>query len=532
MKSPALVLLGASLLVALLIFAPSLGFPYLPLEDGAHVYANQRVLEGLGGGGWGQVFDAQPVWQPVTWMSHLVDSTFGGSVTGRRGMNLLLHLVNTILLFLVLRRGTGQAGAAAIAAALFALHPLRSEPVVWIAHRGALVVALFALLAAWFALRGQRIVAGVAAVMSLLAIPFRAPDSLNGWLAAQWFHARETFWPVDLAIDGMPAGSLEAGLGAAVLLLLAASGFLLRSRIPVAAYGLWWTAAAMALFFGAPARAGHGTYVAHLGLMAALVWMVSELAGPQRVVLARARVVLLLGLAGLTWLRNSNFRDVFALLTQTRTAAGLTQELQLSLAQLWFEAGNFAASEQEFREYLKRVPNSGDGWAGLGNTLLALKRQQDAADAFREGTRRAPQSSASYYGLGIAETNLNRRPEGTAALEKSLQLGLTGRPAAIACNNLGSFLAAEKKYPEAQKWFERAIEFDLQFVQAHRNLALVLNDQGKRRAAIAHLQFKALLWTNNDETLGRLNVDLMNLEYRDQAVKQAEILKKRKAAGQ
>lgn len=512
MKSPAFLVLGAALLLALIVYAPSIGFGYLPISDGAHLYQNGRVAEGLGGG-WSQVFDPQPVWQPVTWISHLVDMTFlGPAASWRRVENLLIHLANMGLLFLVLRRWTGQPVAAAFAAALFGLHPLRSEPVVWIAQRGVLLTALFALTAAWMALRGQRVGAAILAVVSVLAIPVSTPDALSEWLAAQWFHARESFWPVNLAIAGLPASSTEMALGAGIVIVLVAAGFLVRTRNRVAAYGLWWTAATMLIFCAAPARAGRGTYVAHLGLWAAVVWLIRDLAGARAALVARAAAAVLFLCAGLTWARNSDFRDVFSLLTQTRSAAGLPSDLQLSLAQLLFDAGRHVESEQEFRQLVKQTQQSGDAWAGLGNTLLAQKKQPEAAEAFREGTRRAPGMASNYYGLGIVETNLRRLPEARSAFEKALALKLDGRPAAIACNNVGSFLAAEKKFPEAQAWFERAVEFDIRFVPAHRNLALVLIDQGKRGAAMNHLQNKALLWTNNDESLGRLNVDLLNLE--------------------
>ena len=530
-SSPSILILGAALLVAFLVYAPSLGFAFLPLSDGPHLFQNLRVSYGLSSEGWAQVFDPQPAWQPVTWISHLVDmSLLGPSASLRRLENVLLHLVNMALLFLVLRRWTGEAIPAAFAAALFGLHPLRSEAVVWVAQRGILLVTLFALLTLWFATQGRRIPAAIAAMLALLSFPVTAPDTFREWLAAMWFHLRESVWPVNLAIGGSPSSSLEMGLGAAVLAVLIGGGFLLREKNQVAAFGLWWTAAAMLLFFTAPARAGRATYLAHLGLCTALVWIVSRIGASQIVLIARATGVLLAVFAGLTWARNSDFRDPFALLGQTRSAAGLSSDLQLSFAQLLFESGRFVESEKEFRSYTRMEPQSGNGWAGLGNALLSQKRQEDAAAAFREGTRRDPKFASNYYGLGLAETNLRQGAQAIASFEQAIKLGLDANPSAVACNNIGSILAGEKKFAEAQAWFERAIEYDIRFVAAHRNLALVLNDQGKRRAAINHLQTKGLLWTNNDEVLGRLNVDLINLESVEVSAARKKEFDRRKGA--
>lgn len=512
--NPSNLILGTALLAALIAYAPSLPFGYLALQDGAHLFQNLRVSYGLSPEGWPQVFDTTPAWQPTVWLSHLLDMTmFGPSAGPRRLENLLIHLANMILLFVVLRRWTGQEVPAAIAAALFGLHPLRSEAIVWVSQRSVLLVTLFLLLAIWLAQRGNRIPAAFSAVLSLLAIPISQPDNATAWLAGAWFHVRESFWPANLAIDGHPTGSIEAMLGAGVIAVLVLAGLLMQYRgNTVAAWSFWWTAAACLVFFCAPARAGRWTYVAHLGLWTALVWTVREFLPGQASNFAKLAVALMLVFAGAAWVRNSDFRDTFTLLRQTRDAAGLSQPLQLSLAQLLFEAGRYTESELEFRRYTVMAPNSGDGWAGLGNTLLSQKRQPDAAAAFREGTRRDPNLPSNYYGLGLAELNQGHRAEATAALTKALDLKLEGGAAAVACNNLGSILAQDKRFPEAQAWFEKAIEYDIRFVAAHRNLALVLNDQGRRLAAIAHLEKKGLLWTNNDEILGRLRVDLLNMQ--------------------
>ena len=50
-------------------------------------------------------------------------------------MSVLLHVANTVLLFLVLRRMTGATWRSACVAALFGLHPLHVESVAWLAER-------------------------------------------------------------------------------------------------------------------------------------------------------------------------------------------------------------------------------------------------------------------------------------------------------------------------------------------------------------------------------------------------------------
>ena len=76
-------------------------------------------------------------WQR-TLLSHMLDcQIFGVTPAGPHVVNILLHILNSILVFLIFRRLTNAFWRSAILAALFALHRLRPESVVWIANPGA-----------------------------------------------------------------------------------------------------------------------------------------------------------------------------------------------------------------------------------------------------------------------------------------------------------------------------------------------------------------------------------------------------------
>jgi tetratricopeptide (TPR) repeat protein len=77
-------------------------------------------------------------------MSHMLDvELFGLNPRGHHLTNLLLHIANTLLLFLVLRRMTKAPWQSAFVAALFALHPLHVESVAWVAERKDVLSAFF-----------------------------------------------------------------------------------------------------------------------------------------------------------------------------------------------------------------------------------------------------------------------------------------------------------------------------------------------------------------------------------------------------
>jgi tetratricopeptide (TPR) repeat protein len=93
-------------------------------------------------------------WFPLTWLSLLLDfQLYGLNPGGYHLTNLLLHLANTILLFLVLKRMTKARWQSAFVAALFAIHPLHVESVAWVVERKDVLSTLFWLLAMWAYLR-------------------------------------------------------------------------------------------------------------------------------------------------------------------------------------------------------------------------------------------------------------------------------------------------------------------------------------------------------------------------------------------
>ena len=141
------VLLGATLAV----YAPVLSHAFLGCDDGMYITANPVVQRGLTLAGWRwawTTFDACDYWHPLTWLSHMLDcQVFGALPAGHHLTNLLFHLANTVLLFLVLRRMTGTVWRSALVAALFALHPLNVESVAWAAERKNVLSTFFGLLA-------------------------------------------------------------------------------------------------------------------------------------------------------------------------------------------------------------------------------------------------------------------------------------------------------------------------------------------------------------------------------------------------
>jgi tetratricopeptide (TPR) repeat protein len=132
------------------IYFPVLRYPFINFDDNIYVTANSHVNTGLRWDNfrWAWTTTTAANWHPLTWLSHELDfQIFGFYAGGHHLTNLLLHVLNTVLLFWLLNRGTGARWASAMVAGLFALHPLNVESVAWVAERKNLLSAFFFLLA-------------------------------------------------------------------------------------------------------------------------------------------------------------------------------------------------------------------------------------------------------------------------------------------------------------------------------------------------------------------------------------------------
>ena len=87
------------------------------------------------------------MWHPLTSLSHMLDcQLFGMNPHAHHLMSLFFHILNTLILFMVLKEMTGTLWPSAFVAALFGLHPLAVESVAWAAERKTVLSGLFQLL--------------------------------------------------------------------------------------------------------------------------------------------------------------------------------------------------------------------------------------------------------------------------------------------------------------------------------------------------------------------------------------------------
>lgn len=125
---------------------------FVTFDDPHYVIENQYVRTGFTRSNviWAFTPAKFGYWHPLTWLSHMLDCQLYGLRPGLHHLSsLLIHIANSLLLFLVFKRMTGAVWKSAFVAAVFALHPLNVESVAWVTGRKNVLSTFFWLLTMW-----------------------------------------------------------------------------------------------------------------------------------------------------------------------------------------------------------------------------------------------------------------------------------------------------------------------------------------------------------------------------------------------
>ena len=138
----------ASLVVlGLIAFWPSVWFDFVNWDDPSYITQNELIkswspanLAGIA------TETVTRNYAPLTIFSYLVDhSLWGDNPCGYHATNVLLHLINGVLVFLLVRQLSGSNFVGWTTAALFMVHPVQIETVAWVSSRKGLLSATFML---------------------------------------------------------------------------------------------------------------------------------------------------------------------------------------------------------------------------------------------------------------------------------------------------------------------------------------------------------------------------------------------------
>lgn len=243
----------------LAILAVTVGFYFKALSYGFVNFDDERIIAGnpfiraFNFANINYVFTnfQDTLYQPLVLVSWMLDHWIGGGRPWPFHLNnLLLHLINISLVWLITLKLFGRVGIAVLTAFIFAIHPLSAESVAWASERKNLLYSFFFLLAVFQYLRyldskkvAFYLVCLLFFVLSLLSKPF-AVTLAPLLLLLDYQHGRRVF-SKDVLLEKIPFFALSLLVG--LIALLGPDSVV--SFKPSADYNLlnWLTISGMAL---------------------------------------------------------------------------------------------------------------------------------------------------------------------------------------------------------------------------------------------------------------------------------------------
>lgn len=484
-------------------------------------------------------------YQPLTWLSYAVDyQLWGGTARGYHLSNILLHVATVIGFYVLARqllvrslseagrlRGTAGWFAAAMAAAVFAVHPLRVESVAWATERrdvlsGACFVLSISLYvrsqasggvrrALWYvgalaafapALLAKVMVVSLPAVLLVLDyFPLRRLH-LRAWRV--WLE-KAPFFLLGFAASAM---AVTAQSGASAMLSFEQYGLLPRMRQAVVSFGfyIYRTLAPVNLCtlyeLRGPIPWSAPGFLAALGIVAvaAVLLFVGRRRVPAIIAACAAYALILVPVSGLFQNGPQIVADRYSYLScmgfavligggwlmstrrWRRAITGLAGAALVALAALTHELSRSWKDDLSlWTRVVQLDPASCTGRLNLGTALADLGRHE-AALALYEGVIEArPDQARTYYAYGNSLLAMGRIDQALRAYRTATGL----QPDyADAYNNLGNALLQSGNPGGAEQAYNDALRARPGYAKAHYNYARLLVGQGRVEDALQHLR--------------------------------------------
>ena len=526
------------LLVALVIivFWQTLGDPFSSYDDDKYVTANPHVQAGLTKESivWAFTSAHASNWHPLTWISHMLDcQVYGMNPMGHHLTNLLFHIANTLLLFLVLSRMTKSIWRSAFVAALFGIHPLRVESVAWVAERKDVLSTFFFMLTVlsyvWYVKRPN--VGRYPLVLALFAFGLMAKPMLVtlpfilllldywplGRFQSKGKKAMEGSWTGwKLIWEKAPLFALSAASSVATYLAQRLGGAVreldqyplgIRVANTLVAYisyirKMIWPSD-LAVFYPHPGKGLPEWQVVGTGLLLAGIFVLVIRAWRRRPYLAvgwlwyigtlipviglvqvglqgmadRYSYVPLIGLfIMIAW----GVPDLMSRKGRAPRAGYLAVLAGLAVCALtvcaWIQVGYWRGDVALFSHAIEVTRDNAIAHNNLGRALKIQGKFDEAFYHYREALRIAPRYADAQYNFANALMRRGKIDEAIAHYYEAIKLN---PKSAEAHNNLANTLASQGRTEEAFQECQEAIRLKPDLAKAHNNLAIMHYAKGR-----------------------------------------------------
>src|ERR1700719_912445 len=481
--------------------------------------------------------------------------------------NATLNAAVVVLVFAAGRRLFQDRRVAWLAAALFAIHPIHTEVVDWIAAVPELEVTFFVLLTFWLFMRldtnswkfhlatvasfalavlckepalmfaplaiafehfvrsGNRSASSAAKMMryaplcAVAAAYLLLRIMLFGKLAPVLQHAKVTWpqaiysgfallagytkyllWPAPLSAFHVFHPSLSplempVVLGILVVLIALALIVYLAKRVPAAAFCILWMGITIAPVLNARWMATNVfteryLYLPSVGFCWLVAWYAMRMwdrggsssaasaTWPRKQLVAAAVVIALLSVSSVVR-RNRIWRDDLTLYSRTLQTDPDAAIIRSNLAGFYFENGDLARAEQEWRAALAGKPDNVVTMNALGELYTQQGRYAEAEDMLKRAINQKPLYGSPHYNYGILLQKTGHVPEALVELGRAVTLSPLS---AAASRYYGEALAQNGQLDLAESELKRSLQLEGSF-NTLRDLAELYLRLGKNSEA-------------------------------------------------
>ncbi|MFN2542061.1 MAG: tetratricopeptide repeat protein [Chthoniobacterales bacterium] len=484
------------------VFGQTIRHDFVNFDDHIYVYDNPVVSSGISTGNvaWAFTHAHARNWHPLTTISHMLDcQLFGLNPGTHHFINVLLHSVAVVLLFLVLWETTASLWPSAFVAAVFAIHPLHVESVAWIAERKDVLSAVFFMLTLGAYVpyvrqpsRRRYLTVSIVFVLGLMSKPMLVTLPLILLLLDYWPLGRKQTW-ARLIAEKMPLFGLSAASCAVTLIIQRDNAaidqlpFLWRLSNAIVSYvaylGQMFWPVKLAVFYPHPNDSLSMTPV---------ILSLILLSGITAIVIFFRRkrpylfvgwfwyVIMLLPVTGLVQVGEQARADRYTYLPQIGLYLGFTwlivdlvtrrqwrpqfvatAAVTIVLLLSWrasVQAAYWKNSEALWSHALAVTSNNDVAHNNLGFLFLQRGQFDAAISHFESALKIRSQNAATHYNLGLA----------------------------LIHNNLANALVRKRQIDEAIPHYEKAVALRPDYADAHYNFGVVLLQEGRLDEAIEH----------------------------------------------
>lgn len=260
-----------------------------------------------------------------------------------------------------------------------------------------------------------------------LSFTARCGNAFVAW----WLYVFKTIWPANLAVFYPHPGYIpwwEVLLAAAFLGGATAGAVKLRIAMPWLGVGWCWFVGMMVpviglVQVGMQRMADRYTYLPHIGLFVALVWLGAWCAERLRVPKAArwaSAIAIVLACGVLTFVQVRLWRDTRTLFEHARAVTARNHVACAVLGDLYWNSGDIANGRAYFQRALEFRPGYAEGHVAFGNGLLASGQLDEAATHFRRAVELHPTFADALSGLGAVLARQGRPTESLPLLDRAL----------------------------------------------------------------------------------------------------------------